>query len=56
MQGKQTCSRSYVNITIVNCSFWIFPPRLSQNSFPAPPAPLLIARKPISEPEHKKRN
>lgn len=47
-----TCSRSYVNMTMVNCSFGVFPPKLSQNSFPAPPAPPLIARNPMAEPSN----
>jgi hypothetical protein len=35
---------------MVNCSLGLFPPRFSENSFPAPPAPFPIGRKPIPEP------
>lgn len=36
MESNKTCSRSYVNINIVNCSRGLFPPRDSENSLPAP--------------------
>ena len=51
--GIITCSRSYVRMTIVNCSRGKLPPRFSLNSFPEPPHPPLIGRNPRPDPVMK---